>query len=462
MKVLLINPPTFQEEKPSIPPLGLAYIAGVLRERHFEVDIIDFDLERDKFRNLAKIIDDFCPDILGIAALTLQVDNAYTIAKIVKQKSPEILVVVGGPHPSSLPERTLREAKGNIDIVVIGEGEYTFLEIVKGKNLEDIEGIFYQKNNRIFKNALRPPIANLDELPMPARDLLPIHKYRGWGPLKKTPTTHLIASRGCPFDCIFCSEKSVFGNRHRKRGPQKIVDEIEYLVNTYGMRELAFYDDLFTLNKTQVLNICKEIQNRKLKIDWKTLSRVNTVDAEMLTSMKASGCWLISYGFESGSQEILNNIRKKQTIEQCLQAAELTRKAGIKFFGFFMLGNVGETEKTICQTIQLAQKLRPDYFQFTIVRPDPGSYLYNLYRNDIENAKISWKEYYAFPKKENKMPVVGTELSTVKLFQYKDAAYMYMSKKALLKNLIKGFIATDVYRIKKAFAILMKPQRCSL
>jgi radical SAM superfamily enzyme YgiQ (UPF0313 family) len=462
MKVLLINPPTFQEEKPSIPPLGLAYIAGVLRKSLFEVDVIDFDLERDKFENFERIIDKIAPDILGIGALTLQVENAYTIARIVKEKFSETLIIIGGPHPSSLPERTLKEANGNIDIVVIGEGEYTFLEIVKRRNLEDIQGIIYQKNGTIFKNDLRPPISDLDELPMPARDLLPLTKYKGWGPLKKQPTTHLITSRGCPFDCIFCSEKSVFGNRYRKRSPKRIVDEIEYLIKTYGMNELAFYDDLFTLNKKHVLNICKEIQARKIQIEWKTLSRVNTIDYEMLQAMKSAGCWLISYGFESGSQKILDNIRKKQTIEQGLKAAELTKKAGIKFFGFFMLGNIGETEKTVCQTIQLAQKIRPDYFQFTIVRPDPGSFLYNLYQAEIEKAEISWREYYAFPKKTNKMPVVGTEISKAKLFQYKDFAYMYLSKKAIIKNIIKGLIAIDIGLIRKAISILFNPQRCSL
>ena len=274
MKVLLINPPTFQEGKPSIPPLGLAYIAGVIRQSHFHVDVIDLDLEREKFENLGSIIETIAPDILGIGALTLQVENAYTIANIVKEKLSKTLIVIGGPHPSSLPEQTLREASGNIDIVVIGEGEYTFLDIVKGKNLEDIQGIIYQKKGTIYKNDPSPPISDLDQLPMPARDLLPLTKYKGWGPLKKQPTTHLISSRGCPFDCIFCSEKSVFGNRHRKRSPERIVDEIEYLVNTYGMEELAFYDDLFTLNKKHVLNICREIQTRKIQIEWKTLSRV--------------------------------------------------------------------------------------------------------------------------------------------------------------------------------------------
>jgi radical SAM superfamily enzyme YgiQ (UPF0313 family) len=462
MSVLLFNPPTALEGKPTIPPLGLAYLAAVLRENKIRVKIVDFDLEREKLPSLEEIIDREQPAIIGLSALTLQIENAYEMARRIKSRRPEIRVVIGGPHPSSLPESTLAESGGAVDIVVVGEGEYRLLDIARGTDLPDIKGIVFRKNGSWSKTPPSPPISDLDRLPLPARDLLPIARYRGWGPLKKSPSTHLIASRGCPYECIFCSEKSVFGKTHRSRDPARIVDEIEHLVRVYGMREVAFYDDLFTLRKRNVMAICREILDRKLAIQWKTLSRVDTVDAEVLRAMKSAGCWLISYGFESGSQDVLNNIRKRQTIGQCLEAAAWTRQAGIKTFGFFMIGNIGETEATVGETIRFARRLRPDYFQFTIVRPDPGSYLFNQFREQLKQEGVSWNEYYAFPTGRSLMPVVGTTLPLERLFHLRDLAYMHLSRKAAAKGILKAVASGDLQRLITSASVMMKPDTCRL
>lgn len=451
MKILLINPPAPTVSEPSIPPLGIAYIAAFLRENNIKVDIIDLDLEREKFKNISNHILPLNPDLIGIGGLTLQMENAYRIAKIIKNISNDIIVVTGGAHPSALPEQTLREGEGNIDIVVVGEGEYTLLDIVKNRSWDEIPGIIYIKNNKICRNKPREPISNLDSLPLPARDMLKIERYRGWGPLKKVPSTHLIASRGCPFDCIFCSEKAVFGRNHRRREPRIIVDEIEYLMNEYGMKEISFYDDLFTLKKDWVISICQEIIQRGIKIDWKVLSRVDTVDYKILKYMKEAGCWIIFYGFESGSQKILDNIRKKQTVEQNIKAAELTRKAGIEMHGFFMIGNIAETEETVYQTIKIARKIKPKHYQFTIVRPDPGSDLYNSYVQEINKKGISWSEYYAFPRDISKIPVVGTELSNEELIDFRNLANRSMSLKSLFKYAIKSLLT---FKIKQFIRII--------
>ena len=165
---------------------------------------------------------------------------------------------------------------------------------------------------------------------------------------------------------------------------------------------------------------------------------------EMLQAMKAAGCWLISYGFESGSQSILDNIRKKQTVEQCYEAAALTRKAGIQFFGFFMIGNIGETEDTVWETIQFARRLNPDHFQFTIVRPDPGSYLFNQHRSEIMAQGLSWNDYYAFPKDNTTMPVLGTDIPLEKLNDYRKLAYMYISKKKAIVGMLKALMKMNM------------------
>ncbi len=460
MKVLLINPPTKKAGVPSIPPLGLAYLAAVLRENNAAVDIIDYDLERSKFDNFNDAVETYSPDIIGISALTLQIDNAYSLAHKVKKISKDIRVVLGGAHPSALPEQTLKEASGAVDIVAVGEGEMTILDIAKGLSYENIKGIVYVNNGQILKTPPRQAIENLNTLPLPARDLLKIKKYRGWGPLRKTPTTHLISSRGCPFECIFCSEKSVFGKSYRVRSPENIVSEIKHLVDTYGMEEISFYDDLFTLDKKHVMEICEKLEQEKITIEWKALSRVNTVDFQMLETMRRAGCWLISYGFESGSQEILNAIRKNQTIEQCVAAALMTHQAGIKFYGFFMIGNVGETEETVIQTIRLARKLRPDYYQFTIVRPDPGSYLYNKYKDAIEKAHVSWEEYYAFSS-DNSIPVVGTLLSVNRLLELRDIAYICTNFRSFVKGFIKAALTLKWDLLLKAVNILLNKEKAA-
>jgi anaerobic magnesium-protoporphyrin IX monomethyl ester cyclase len=462
MSILLINPPTFKENEPSIPPLGLAYIAAVLREHRFAVNIIDFDLERDRLGALEQIVDAFQPSLVGISALTLQLENAFSISRRIKSKLPDIISVIGGPHPSSLPELTLKQSEGSIDIVVVGEGEFTMLDIAQRKPLESIDGIHYWVKGGIASTPPRKPISNLNDLPLPTRDLLPIERYRGWGPINKYPSSHLIASRGCPYDCIFCSEKSVFGRAHRRRNPKKIVDEMEEMIQRYDLKEIAFYDDLFTLSKNQVLSICEEITRRGIRIQWKTLSRVDVVDLEMLQAMKAAGCWLISYGFESGSQAILDNIRKRQTLEQCLTAAALTRKAGIKLFGFFMIGNVGETQETIRKTIRFARRLKPDFFQFTVVRPDPGSYLFNQNFDNIMGRGLSWNEYYAFPEDNTAMPIVGTDIPLSELNDYRKLAYMYMSKKKAVAGMVKALMARDFRMFFKSLDIIIHPDNLKL
>jgi radical SAM superfamily enzyme YgiQ (UPF0313 family) len=454
MRILFINPLTAKVEVPSIPPLGLAYLAAVLREDKHDVQIIDYDLERDQIDSFEQTIHSYKPNIIGLSAMTLQINNAFLLAQRVKQVSKDILVVFGGAHPSALPEQTLQEAKGNVDIVVIGEGEMTILDIAQSKPVRDINGIAYIKDGSVIRTAPRPFIADLDALPFPARDLLKINKYRGWGPLRTTPSTHLISSRGCPFECVFCSEKAVFGRGYRARSAEKIIDEIKCLVNTYGMKEVAFYDDLFTLDKKRVIEICDELDRQKITIDWKALSRVNTIDLEMLSRMRQAGCWLISYGFESGSPEVLSAIKKHQTVEQSINAAELTRKAGIKFYGFFMIGNIGETQTTVLRTISLARRLKPDYLQFTIVRPDPGSFLYNKHKMEIEKAHTSWEEYYAFSRKTNAMPVVDTSLTISELLDLRHIAYILTSAKMFCVFLIKATVTFKVHLLWKFIAVL--------
>ena len=198
--ILLINPPSAIKDIPDIPPLGLAYLASVLRNSNFEVVVLDLDLERERLAELPRLLADWRPDIVGLGGLTLQIENAFKIAREVKERLPRTMVVVGGPHASALPEETIHESLGGVDVVVTGEGEYAMLALAQGRAWDEIPGIYYRQDNVILRTASPSPIANLDELPLPARDLLPMHRYRGWGPLRKRPTVLARSSSGKNMD----------------------------------------------------------------------------------------------------------------------------------------------------------------------------------------------------------------------------------------------------------------------
>jgi radical SAM superfamily enzyme YgiQ (UPF0313 family) len=460
-KVLLLNAPSSSPDAPPIPPLGLLYLAASLQSRGFEVRVIDLDLEREKAQaaRIAEICREFSPNLVGISGLTPQMDNLYALARGIKSALPSVPLVCGGAHASALPEQTMKECP-QLDAVVTGEGELSFASVAEGKEFSEIPGAWFREGGKIVRGLPQAVLHDLDSIPLPARELIDLGRYEGWSPFKQRPSTHIIASRGCPFNCVYCSEKAVFGFGHRRRSPKKVVDEIQMLIEKYGIREIAFYDDLFTANKQWVMDICNEILSRKLKFSWKALSRVDTVSQEMLDKMKEAGCWLVFFGYESGSQRILDNINKKIRLEQSLEATKMARKAGLKAFGFFMIGNKGDTPETIRETISFAHKVRPDFCQFSIVRPDPGSPLYMEFKSEIEAKHISWGDYYAFPKDTTKMPLVGTNLSAEELMRFRDIALFSFYKRSMAKDALvhakRREVAGLVRRVRDVYVPALK------
>jgi anaerobic magnesium-protoporphyrin IX monomethyl ester cyclase len=462
MKILILNAPS-KTGKASIPPLGICYLASVLRKK-YKIKLIDLDIEKFPFEILKKTINLFYPDIVMISAVTPQMENAYRIANKIKEININCKIIMGGAHVSALPKQTLTECK-SIDIAVIGEGEETIQKICstfnkKNKefmpNIENILNISYRKKDKIISNPLIKILPDVKTLPLPSRDLLKFKEYTGWGPTKAKPSTHLIASRGCPFDCIFCSEKKVFGQKNRRREPKDVVKEITLLKKKYGIKEFAFYDDLFTANKSWVREVCKELIKKKINLPWKALSRVDTVDLKTLKLMKKAGCWLIFYGYESGCDTILKKINKHTTIKHGTQATENTRKAGIKIYGFFMLGNESEDKETIKKTILYAKKINPTFSQFAIVRPDPGSPQYEKYIQEITSKHTSWEEYHAFSRKnEGKVMAVGTKLKMGELQDYAEIGKYLLDKKELLKDIIRTLVYQPKLFIEKTKKIYL-------
>ncbi len=422
-KVTLVNPPQFTGYPQ--PPMGLILLAGVLESRGYPVKIVDANLLGLKPEEIVPLLDD--TDVLGLTAMTPTVSRAIDIAREVKAARPELPVIMGGPHATLLPAETMAAAP-EVDIIVRGEGEESLVNLLSvlenNKSLDSVSGITYRTDGIIVDNAPSPEITDLDSLPFLAYHLVPLKSYRPHPPHGRAkPFAVLITSRGCPYNCGYCS-KPVFGKRFRGQSPERVVDEIAYLQEKYGVREIAFYDDSFTLDMERAYRICEEIISRGLKIIWSCETRVNLVDKRLLKKMKQSGCYSISYGLESGSQEILDVIDKGTTLEQAEEAVRHTREAGIHAVGYFMIGSPGETPETINETIRFAKKLKVDFAQFSITTPFPGTNLYDLYLEGGGRPDIPWEDYVYAASSEGRAPVFESEsLSREDIVRWEKEAY---------------------------------------
>ena len=394
MKILLINPPyikqiygAFKRAAPIHLPLGLAYIAAVLETNNFDVQVLDANAEMLSVREAALHAIKSGASIIGLTAATNTIKRVYKIASIVKSIAPERVVIVGGPHPSAVPERTLRECSA-IDIIVVGEGEKIIVELVtilakeeKLKNLMTVKGISFRFNNKIVSTPKQERIANLDELPFPARHLFPWKKYTPGAMLdvgiKKGEFATIITSRGCPNKCTYCSSAHFWGITVRFRSVENIIKEVEHLVEKYRIKELEFVDDTFTASASRVKNFCELLLAKRIKIKWIAYARVNTISKELLQIMKKAGCFRLNFGLESGSQDILNNIKKNITLEQVRNAIKLAKKEGFFVDTSFMIGLPGDTKETVKQTIKFAIELNPHSALFCITTPFPGTELYD-------------------------------------------------------------------------------------
>jgi len=311
-KVLLINPNS--KFKTPVLQLGLVYLASYLKKHQVKVSVIDAWAENLSSEELKERVDQIQADLIGLYMLSPLYEEAKTVIKICRQNFPDKLIVAGGPHPSAMPVSTLEEIP-ELDICVVGEGENTLLELIKAvekdSGFSKIKGVvFRSKAQKIITTKPRGYIKNLDNLPFPALELFPLEKYKTHPPYGRyNPYFPMVTSRGCPFQCAYCP-KEVFKNNYRAHSSQRVCDEIQGLIAKYGVREIHFYDDDFTLDMKRAEEICDEIIKRKLNFTWSCTTRVDLINENLLKKMKGAGCWLISYGAESGSQKILDSIKK--------------------------------------------------------------------------------------------------------------------------------------------------------
>lgn len=376
-------------------PVSLPSIAAVLRQNGFKVKIIDAVAENLEWPKLKERINSFKPNFIVLNVSTVTFNNDMLVAKKIKKLMPNVHISALGVHVTTLPEEALSY---DIDSAMRGEPEATALELAKAiqrkQNFKNILGISYKKNNQIFHNPPRPFIENLNELPFPARDLVKNEKYLMAGTVKpNTPHTVLLSSRGCTENCIFCTARQYYGQKLRIRNAKNIVDEMEEIKNKYKINYITMWSDTFTLDRKFVIDLCKEILKRKLKINWMCNSRVDTIDEKMLKAMKKAGCIGIAFGVESGVQKILDKAGKKTTLKQIENAFKLMKKVGIESLAHFIFGLPGETPKTTKETIKFAKKLDPDYAQFYCAVPFPGTPLYTLAKKNNWLTTDKWENF---------------------------------------------------------------------
>jgi magnesium-protoporphyrin IX monomethyl ester (oxidative) cyclase len=409
MRTLLIWPPTtVYGDDPSIPPivqpLGLAYLAAWLEKEGHEVSILDgrgsskdktktetytrYGLSEEK---ILKAVDNFNPDIIGISNMwTAYSGDPHRVAKSIKEKYPDLKIIFGGSHPSEFPELVLKDS--NVDLVVTGEGEITFSEILynleKNLPLNEIHGIAYMEEEKVVKTQPRERMTEIDQLPFPARHLLPMELYlkesKRNGFVMRKPSMAMASSRGCPQKCVFCTVRAVWGRDWEGRSPSNVVDEIAHLTDNYGVKEIAFLDDDLGRDIPRLGAICDEIIRRKVDIKWTTPNGVAhwLLNERLIDKMKQSGCYRLTFGIESGCEETRKFIKKKVPLEQATRMIKHSNKIGLWTICTFILGFPYETKAHMRESIHYAIESETDMGVFYALMPHPTSDVYSVFKNE--------------------------------------------------------------------------------
>lgn len=451
MNILLLNPPAqtavIREgrcqspqnmRKTSIPQMSLAYIASVLEKKNYQVKLYDcIALEIDE-EKLASIIKKEEPRLAIVNVTTPSFYNDIKIIERMKSVIPNCIIAIFGTHATSLHKNIL-DAFPCVDVVIRGEPERTAEELAyrikKGDGISNVLGISFRMNGSICENRGRPWIDNLDELGYPARHLLPNDKYIH--PVTNKPYTMVNTSRGCRQQCIFCVAHLYYGYKLRKRSVKSILDEIQFdVIGRYGIDNIWMYADDFTGDRDFVIDICKGIIERNLKIAWWSNTRVDVLGREMFEWMKKSGCYMLSIGGESGNQEVLNRMKKRSQLSQTKDTVAMLRDIGIFSLVFFLIGLPGESRGTIRDTINFAKQINPDYVEFYPAIPYPGTEFYNIAKKENMITTEDWSLYKYGGSFVVRVPgVTNEELECLLQDAYKEFYYRFPYLLLLLKRM---------------------------
>lgn len=376
--------------------LGLLYIASYLEQAGHQVSLLDLQLSRHPHEDLLQRLREEPPDLVGITACTGFLDTAQEIARAAKASGA--VTVVGGHHPSALPGETLQSCS-DFDYLIHGEGEHPMVELAqaleRGEPVDTISNLGFRRNGSVHVNPARPPIEDVNAMLFPAWHLVDLKRYRpAMNNYCVRPHANMLASRGCPFGCTFCSRT---GSRHARihysRSAENVLEELHYLETSYGVRDIFFVDDTFTYDGERVQRFCHALIAKKRKTYWSCYACPDEVNEASLRLMKRAGCFHIKYGFEVGTERILRAYGKSFDLGQCVEAVRLTKKVGIEAFGGFIFGYPGETIEEMERTRQFALMLSPDVVVFQSLVPFPGSSLFRHYDRQGKLLSRDWSRY---------------------------------------------------------------------
>lgn len=455
MRVLFALPP-FAKEHKIVPPLGLGYLASVLRESGATCNLIDSVRDGITVDQIVARAKTFDPQLVGIPILTAVYPQARELVNAFRTSGYS--VVVGGPHASALPEATIKDL--GADYLIFGEGEHTLLELCEllyNSSQPDLSGIrglvFFDKGAKIVRTGPRELIENIDDIPFPAWDLFPPSEYPP-APIgtffKRYPIANVITSRGCPFDCTFCSTNVTWMRRFRSRSVENISDELELLVKKFSVREIHFVDDNIATDRTRMVRLCREIVGRNLDIVWSCVNglRIDSLDRELLKEMARAGCYSLSFGIESGNNAVLRNIRKRIDLEQIERIVKMAREEHIETRGFFIMGLPGDNEQTIRQTIDFSKRLPLDFAGYSILVPMPGSEIFDSWslQNSTESEDIDWAYFNTY---SSKVSICGISDKRLKKFCFRANREFYLRPKQIIK--LMGHASHAKWMFKRLF-----------
>ncbi len=441
---------------------GMASIAAYCKKKKIDISIFDPILYDDEAaeESFIKYIQSHNFDVIGMPCYTASAGYVFNTAKVIKNIRPECTVVLGGIHPTLLPEETLDECR-YVDYLVLGEGEETFYELIKAleqhSDLSGIKGLAYRDGGGV-KISERRDYLDMDNLPIPAYELFALRKYIPAPHLvKNTPAYIMVTQRGCPFRCTFCNANEVLGEKIRFKPIDMVIEEIACLINQYGAKGIIFYDSTFTINHRWVNDLCEAILKKNLKISWYCGTRTDVINKDLLKVMKKAGCFMISYGIESANEKTLSLLQKCINIEQAMDTVNLTMKEGIKACTMYILGLPGESREDVMKTISLARKISSHIAFFFLPTPFPKTKLYYDCQKDGGLRKdIKWSDYnmtnFSDPVYIN--PSFSPE-EYKGLINYAYKSY-YTSPKVIFRNLSKLNNLTNAYNILKSFMAMSK------
>jgi anaerobic magnesium-protoporphyrin IX monomethyl ester cyclase len=444
MRLLLVNPPSgiklYQKSKivaavMEAPFVSLGILAAYARAAGAQVSVLDLILSRAPSEDLEERLRQFKPDIVGVSFTTPLYYEALAIASIAKKHNPNVITICGGAHSTWLPEETLADSE--FDMVCIGEGDITISELVSGKLPETIDGLVVKKNGSFLHTPTRKLIANLDDLQFPAYDLYPIHRYKSTRlTSKRDPVGFIETSRGCPYTCTFCSH--IFDRKVRSKSPERVVEDFFYM-RKLGFNDIHIKDENFTTDLNRAKRICEMLIQRGWDRPWSLPTGIRTkdLDREFVILAKRSGCYGVAFGVESGDENILAGVKKKQNLRKMAEAIDLCTRAGLETRGFFMVGLPGDTVETMEKTINYACSLNLNYAKATVTVPFPGSAMFAEYNAKGLILSKDWSKYSIHCAPE--VYKHGTlEWSVIRQYYSKFYRRFYFRPKYIANKVIRG------------------------